>query len=160
LEADVKEIPLTQGKVALVDDEDYERVAQYKWTLHKPNENNLYAKAKIDGRSVSLHCFLLGVSGSAIVDHKDGNGLDCRRDNMRTCSHAENMQNRRKQINSAAPYKGITLDRRNNVWRAQIQCNHKKMHLGGFATPEEAARAYDNKARELFGEFARTNFAK
>jgi hypothetical protein len=90
------------------------------------------------------------------VDHVDGNGLDCRKKNIRLCSRGENSMNRRKQSGSSS-FKGVTLVR-NGKWKAQIQANGQKISLGTFGNEEDAASAYDNAARGMHGAFARVNF--
>lgn len=154
------EIPLTHGLVALVDDEDYERVvAAGKWQAY-PSRDTFYAKRSVkrpDGvwRLIPLHTFLTGYD---LTDHHNGNGLDNRRDNLRPATHAENMRNRALQRNNTSGFKGVNWHSRSRKWKAQIRTNGSKRHVGMFGTPEEAARAYDEAAREFHGEFATVNF--
>jgi len=93
-----------------------------------------------------------------MIDHINGNGLDDRRANMRTCTNQQNMRNLRKRRSGSSIYKGVYYDKRRRTWYARICHNGKNIHLGTFATEIEAARAYDRAARRLFGEFARLNF--
>ena len=158
----MREIPLSRGYVALVDDADYELVmAAGPWHAN-PGARTVYAqhnrRRKGGGwSSQSLHSFL---TGWPRVDHENGNGLDNQRSNLRPATSGQNSANRGANTNnSAAGYKGVQPNRTRGLpWRAQIGAARKKYHLGLFATPEAAARAYDAAARELHGEFARTNF--
>lgn len=155
----MKEIPLTQGMVAIVDDEDYELVSRYKWFADRRGKYSIryYAcrKTYIDERRVNeyMHHAILG---HVRVDHKNGNGLDNRRENIRIATQSQNMANRRSQANSQSPYKGVRKVKLR--WRAYIKPNEKPIHLGYFDTAEEAARAYDWAAKRIYGDFALLNF--
>lgn len=162
----VKEIQLTQGKVALVDDDDFERVSMHKWHAAKGRAAAhvlWYARTrdKNADRKIPLHRFILGLERGQLIDHKDGDGLNCQRENLRPATNEQNGANRSKQF-SASRFKGVTAWRCRGdfKWRAQIQHLGKGTHLGLFDSEEDAARVYDAKAREFFGEFARTNFAE
>jgi hypothetical protein len=151
------EIPLTRGLVAVVDAEDVERVlAAGKWQA-LVGDHTTYAQRNVyeqgQRRTVLLHTFL---TGWPRVDHRDGNGLNNRRSNLRPATARQNMQNRRIQSNNTSGYKGV--GRQWNRWRATIQIDGRQVHLGTFGDPADAARAYDAAAREHFGEFARLNF--
>ena len=155
------EIPLSRGFVALVDDEDYERVmAAGPWHV-KARKQWVYAQHNVrrpEGgwRTEGLHIFLTGLP---MVDHINGDGLDNRRANLRGATAAQNSANARLRRDSTSGFKGVHRNGpRGLPWRAQIHKGGKKHHLGLFESPEVAARAYDAAARELFGEFARTNF--
>lgn len=153
----MKEIPLTQGKVAIVDDEDFENVSRYKW--HTMRVLGLFYAGRSGGgyRKVLLHRFILGLSsGDDHVDHKDGDGLNCMRSNLRRATKIQNGQNRSKPINNTTGYKGVS--RRGKRWCARITINRELKSLGGYATPEEAARAYDEAAKKYHREFAALNF--
>lgn len=149
-------IPLSQGKVAVVDFEDFEKVRGFSWYADRIH-NTWYAATHIGkGRSrkvVRMHRFLLEEKEGSEVDHKDGDGLNNRRHNLRSCSHRQNLSNQKKQSGRSSSFKGVSLAS-TGKWRAQLDSTH----LGYFDTEEAAARTYDSKAREVFGEFAKLNF--
>ncbi len=161
----MRRIPLTQGKFALVDDEDYERVSQFKWRYCPDYRNpKTIGKAvrtvRIVGKRTTEHMsrFILRLKpGEPDADHRDGNGLDNRRNNLRVCKTPfQNGQNRTIQTHST-PYKGVHALKSANTYQSHINVNGKRIYLGSFRTPEEAAYAYDLSAMHFFGEFARTN---
>lgn len=155
-----REIPLTRGFVAVVDDEDYERAAAAgRWYPTPPRGLRVYAQMgvrKADGRRTTqkLHTFL---TGWPEVDHIDGDGLNNTRTNLRPATRSQNNGNARRRLNISG-YKGVSWQKRDRIWYARIQLHGQKRYLGGFKTAEDAARAYDAAALEVFGAFARTNF--
>jgi hypothetical protein len=155
-----REIPLHNGMVALVDDEDFALASQHNWHAKK-DKRTWYAATNIreGGRwkYVRLHRLLLGTEIDGLVDHWNGDGLDCRRNNLRLTDSFGNAWNRRPLIDSRSSFKGLS-QRPNGKWRARITHKGVRYHLGEFQTEAEAARAYDQAARERFGEFARRNF--
>src|ERR1700745_3514525 len=108
----MQEIPLTQGKVALVDDEDYELVAQYKWHAHVTWDKKWYAKTH--SGKLTMHKFLLNPPSDMEVDHVNGDGLDNRRQNLRICNSTQNKGNMRKQDGRSSIYKGVSWDKSRN----------------------------------------------
>jgi len=153
------EIPLTRGLVAVVDDADFDAViAAGKWHA-TPDKDTFYARRSIrrDGkwRTLRMHTFLTGWS---FVDHANGDGLDNRRSNLRPADASKNAMNKRTYRNNTSGYKGVS--RSGPKWQAYIQMDGRQIRLGTFDTPQEAARAYDEAALALFGEFARPNFPK
>lgn len=154
-------IPLTQGEYAIIDAADLPLVQEYNWRLHVTKRQR-YARgrSRVPGKrgkpSVYLHRLLLQPAPHVRVDHKNHNGLDCRRSNLRECTGSTNGGNKRSQVGSRAPYKGIW--KKDNKWLAEVRCQGKRHYLGRYLNPEDAARAYDSKAREVFGEYAHTNF--
>ena len=148
----MKTIPLSQGKVALVDDCDFERVSTRKWYAAKDTDNLWYAVAVSDG--VRLHRFILGVPD--LIDHRNGNGLDCRRSNLRIASVSQNQHNVKVNIRNTTGYRGVY--RHGRRWYALAQTNKQRFYLGCYATAREAAEAYDQHVRATRGEFGRTNF--
>ena len=157
----VKQVELTRGFFALVDDEDYEMVInKSSWCAHDKKRKTLYAigsELKADGktRTIKMHRFILGIDDPAIwVDHKDGNGLNNTRDNLRICSRNQNQQNRPANSNNKSGYKGVYFDSRRELWIASIMANRKPVYLGRFQTPEEAAAAYAMASEKLHKEFS------
>jgi hypothetical protein len=160
------EVPLTQGKVALVDDADYEAVmAVGPWCAAKNRSGIWYAARgiRINGwhTTQSLHQFLTGFN---LTDHEDGNGLNCQRYNLREATVAQNGQNQKLSRNNTSRLKGVSWDKSKNRWRARIMAGGKRKTIGLFdgppppaPAPEEAGRAYDAAALEYFGSFAKTN---
>lgn len=155
----MKEIPLTQGKVAIIDDADYEAVSKYIWYADirtKKRAENCYARTGRNSHTIMMHRLITGAPKGMDVDHINRNGLDNRRSNLRVCSRSNNNANTGPQRNNKFGYKGVWAKK--NKYRSCIHANNKTIHLGYFDTPEEAARAYDAKAKEIFGEFALLNF--
>jgi hypothetical protein len=160
------EIPLTRGMVALVDECDA-HVARLRWHPTK-SRGTFYAAhtvtiGRVYVRTLKLHRVVLGVSDPLVqVDHRNGDGLDCRRENLRLAKPFQNARNRPADGDNACGFKGVHWQRNERgtkgVWRAQIRVNGRLLSLGCFATAEAAARAYDAAAQAHFGEFARTNF--
>lgn len=156
-------IPLARNLVALVDEEDYPLVSQYKWWLSYPHIQGLfYARTVtyLNGkrREIALHRLIMGFPEGKEIDHINGDGLDNRRSNLRICNRAENMHNSRKQKNNKSGYKGVILTRSGN-WRASIGVNGKCISLGTFYSAIDAAKRYDEEAKKLYGEFAALNFS-
>lgn len=157
-------VPLTKGCYSRIDAIDVEVVGQYNWTVTKHKKHfSAYASLKKDnGRytCVLMHRMILGLKDPAVVvDHKNGDSLDNRRQNLRVCNQTQNMWNQRKQTRpTSSKYKGVYYYKRDGVWVANIKANQKLYYLGRYKTEEKAAKAYDTKAVELFGEFACLNF--
>lgn len=158
----MKEIILTQGKIALVDDEDYERVNQYKWSCKFSNKSKtFYAKRVINignrQTNIYLHRFILKLKDSNIeIDHEDRNGLNNQKYNLRECTHEQNMRNAVGNIISTSKYKGVSL--RNNRYVVQISIKDRTYNLGLYDYEKDAAAIYDAVARYYSKEFAYTNF--
>jgi len=158
-----RRIALTQGKFAIVDPEDYERLAGYKWFAAR-FERGFYAlrtgkDSKGRQRNVRMHRVILGEPKGKIIDHINHNGLDNRRANLRVVTRQQNTWNKRKQRgNCSSQYKGVTLFKRVGKWQARIICNGKSIFIGYFDDQIAAARAYDAKAAELYGDYAALNF--
>lgn len=157
----VCEIPLTRGKVALVDREDYDRVAVHKWHAIKA-KCTWYAERgiKIDGRNstIGLHRELMNAQPGELIDHIDGDGLNCRRSNMRRTDYQGNARNRRMNRTNRHGFKGVRPTAASGRWTAEITIGGKSHHLGTYDTAEEAARAYDARAAIAHGQYARLNF--
>ena len=163
----MREILLSQGKIALVDDDDFELISSHKWHA-KMDRNTFYAKThiRIAGRFATLHMhrLILGVSVGLMVDHLNNNGLDNRRCNLRLANGSQNQWNSRKRqalkgTAVSSQYKGVNYKKAGKRWAAQIGMYGRRKHLGYFASEELAAQAYDEAAKKYFGEFARLNFS-
>lgn len=165
----VKEIPLTQGKVAIVDDDDFDWLNQWKWCVTKGRTGGDYAARNSSKKLGKSHLILMHraiwehhhglILKGFEIDHIDGDGLGNRLVNLRTCTRSQNNANQRK-TRGLSSFKGVTWNRNNRLWKAQIQYEGRQINIGHFESETEAARAYDAKARELFGEFASTNFER
>lgn len=160
----MKKISLTQGKFAIVDDEDFESVNQYKWLARVSNEIWYAARGIRNGKKthlIHIHRFIMGLDSDNkyVIDHINHDGLDNRKINLRICTQKENTLNRRpKQISSTR--KGVGLDAKNKKWRSFININQIYYHLGYFDTENEAGKMYDKVALAEFGEFACVNFPR
>lgn len=140
------------GLIVQLDDEDYADVAHRKWFPVR-SQRTFYA---YDGKGGAMHQLIL--PGVTPIDHRDGNGLNNQKSNLRGCTHQQNMQNKRLPANNTSGYKGVRWYKRTGRWIAGCKMDGRLYHLGYFDDPIEAAKAYDAKALELFGEFARLNF--
>lgn len=158
----MKKIKLSQGKFALVDDEDFEWLSQWKWCL---TGNGLYAmrngSAEESRKAILLHRQIMKDpfnKNGLQVDHINSNGLGNQRSNLRLCSQSQNNQNKGKQSNNTSGYKGVSFEPERGKWSARINVNGRQVCLGRFGSPLAAAIAYDKKAIELHGEYAKLNF--
>ena len=156
----MKEIQLTQGKVALVDDEDFEYLNQWKWCAHK-HRNTFYVvrNTTLNGKRITklMHGVILNGKG---IDHIDHNGLNNQKSNLRFCTQSQNLMNTKKRANTSSIYKGVHFDNRTKKWLAQINLRGKQIYIKLLSSEVDAARAYNAKATELFGEFANLNIIK
>lgn len=156
-----QKIYLTKGKVALVDDGDFEYLNQWRWSFAGGTAGN-YARRNNHGdgrKTILMHRLIMNAPDGVLVDHRDGNGLNNQKSNLRLCTHAQNMANRLSLTNSTSGYRGVSYHKGRGFWVAYISHNNKQIHLGKYATAEEAAHAYDAAAQRLQGEFARLNFS-
>lgn len=160
-------IPLTKGKSAIVDSDMYEYLNQWKWYALK-QKNGYYAyrtvhlgivDGKIKNKMIAMHRLILGAKKGQLSDHRNRNTLDNRRNNLRLCNSAQNCQNKEPRKNCTSKYKGVHWNKLNENWRAMIRLGKQK-HIGCFESEVDAAKAYDVKAKEMFGEFAYLNFMK
>lgn len=152
----MKHIKLTQGKVALVDDDLYEYLNQWKWFARK-NRIVYYAVRYPDIKMHRVVAELRGIPLGSDIDHRDGDGLNNQTYNLRASSPQQNAANRGPTCDNATGFKGVYWRRREQRWAASIKVGDKSKHLGYFDTALEAALAYDDAAKEAFGEFAYSN---
>ena len=154
-------IPLTQGYTAVVDDADAQLVLRHKWQV-RIEQHTAYAQTTFRQagrlRCVSMHRFILNAGPSDLVDHADGNGLNNTRSNLRLATQAQNAWNRSMRSDNSSGFKGVHWNKGRSRWVASIQRGSRKITIGYFLNAEDAARAYDAKAKALFGEFAHVNF--
>jgi hypothetical protein len=163
-------IPLTQGKSAVIDDRDAD-LAAFEWSAHRPPHSRTWyavrAVRQTDGtrkierlhRAVWIRAHP-GEDAPREIDHRDGDGLNCARENLRAAVHCENSRNQRRHRDNASGFKGVSWSKQKKRWRAEIMSGGARRHLGLFGDPEVAARAYDAAARELHREFAALNFPR
>jgi hypothetical protein len=152
----VREIPLTMGKVALVDDDDYERLNKHKWHAVK-HRNTYYARRTENKKTIAMHREILNMEKGTICDHINRNGLDNRKQNLRICSHSQNNKNRTLPKSNTSGYRGVYWGPRLKKWEAYIKSDGKLRIIGRFAKKEEAAEAYNKEAIKLNGNFAQLN---
>jgi len=151
----MKELPLSKGTVALVDDEDHEILKQFKWLT---NSNGYAFRYQFDAdgrrRCILMHRQILGLTSKdkVDVDHKSEIRTDNQKSNLRICTRSQNMMNRGPQANNSSGYKGVHKQRKK--WKAVLVINQKRMCLGVYDTPELAYQAYCKAATEIHGEFA------
>lgn len=167
-------IPLTKGKVVIIDDDDFEKIAKFKWRVGdcsrgKNKNSRYYARSQVYLGSVGnkpkvkpifMHRMILGLKRKGEVDHINGDSLDNRKENLRIVSHQQNCWNscKKKSANNTSIHKGVGRQKGTKPWRARIVSGGKRIHLGSFATEIEAAKAYDEAAMITFGEYANINF--
>jgi hypothetical protein len=155
--------PKAAGRVALVDDEDYELVMQYHWNVRETarvrRADGPYATARFMRKGkvtyLLMHKLITEWPGT---DHIDHDGLNNQRSNLRPATRSQNGANRRPVLGHSSQYKGVRWYPPRSNWCARIRCQGKLYHLGYFADEADAARAYDTAAREMFGEYASPNF--
>lgn len=159
----MKLIPLSKtgkknaGKYsAMVDDDDYDWLNKYNWSVSNC-DGWLYASARVNKKSTQMHRLIMGVTDPKIkTDHKDHDGFNCQRYNLRIATNSQNGANRTAKGKSK--YLGVFATCKSNKWRAQIRTNGRFIHLGVFLLEEDAAKAYDKEAIKRHGEFANLNF--
>ncbi len=150
-------IPLGRGYTAIIDTEDVDLARGFRWTAVKSG-HRVYAYSNTSAYKGMLHRLIVDAPKGVDVDHWDGEGLNDRRSNLRIATRSQNMVNVPLRSNNQSGYVGVSWHRGAAKWRSVIKKNGRQIHLGFFASAQDAARAYDLNARELFGEFARLNF--
>jgi hypothetical protein len=155
----MKRIPLTKGKEALVDDEDYEYLMQWKWYYHGHYAGRNLPRANGKQRNIFMHPVIAGLlglhKGHLDIDHADGNKLNNQRANLRIATRSQNKGNGVRYVTNTTGFKGVTQFR--DKWMARIQLDGKRVYLKCWGTPKEAALAYNEAASRYFGQFARLN---
>ncbi len=153
----MKEIPLTQGLVALVDDEDFEYLNQWKWYTGK-SKNTSYAlrtdRAFGTKKTLRMHRVIMNTTENMDVDHRDRNGLNNQKSNLRNCTKQQNGMNKKEYSNTSSKFKGVSWYPRHKKWVAYISFKRKRIFLGYFNSEEEAAKVRDVASKEFFGEFS------
>lgn len=159
----MREIPLTQGQVAIVDDADYDWLNQWKWYARKEGLNFYAARnpLKKSGNTAKIYMArqILGLDEGDCreADHQNHNTLDNRRSNIRICTHQQNMRNRKSFPNKTSHFKGVNWCKRLKNWQVAIRANGKTLYLGRFKDEKEAAFVYNEAAKKYFGKFAFLN---
>lgn len=156
------QIPLSkQGKNAgkyfvMVDDEDYEELNKYKWHV-RIGPRTFYAIRNDNHITLYMHRIITKAKRGVLVDHRDLNGLNNQKYNLRKCNQAQNIRNGRCRQNNTTGFKGVNYQRKIKKYQARVGYENKRLYLGVYNTPIEAAKIYNQKALELFGEFAKLN---
>ena len=147
-------IPLTKGKFALIDDDDFEKLIQYKWHCSSLG----YAEHRIPStmKMLKMHRVVNGTPDGLMTDHINGNRLDNRKSNLRNCDRSQNLANSSRRKDNKSGYKGVLWDKRERKWIASIRVNGKLHFLGRYVNIKVAAQAYSEAANKHFGEFAKT----
>lgn len=153
----MKQILLSQNQVALVDDEDFEFLSLWKWNANKLG-NTFYAVRNEKLKTFLMHRAIMNVSDKKlVVDHKDRNGLNNQKSNLRICTKSQNCANNKPLISKTSNYLGVSWDKNRNKWAANLTKNWKKIFLGRYISEREAAIAYNIGAKIHHGEFANLN---
>jgi hypothetical protein len=153
-------VPLTKGKEAAIDASDAALVGQHNWYAVAQRRGVYYAERTgppPEKRTIRMHRAILGEPFGFEVDHRDSDGLNNRRSNLRIATVAQNQWNRRTQVNSTSGFKGVTWSTREGKWRARISVNKQRIELGYFVDPTDANAAYLQAAERYHGEFSREN---
>jgi hypothetical protein len=151
----MKTIKLTLGKVAIVDNDDFDKLNQWKWNCVNGYAARLVSRKLGKRVMIYMHREILGTPDGMECDHINSNRLDNRKQNLRICNRSQNQANRSKSSNNTSGYKGVNWHKVNQKWRAKIKINGRSKYLGCFTDIEDAAKAYEKAAIEYFGEFAR-----
>lgn len=155
----MKLIELSQGQFARVDDSKFNYLNQFEWSAYKDG-STFYAKRHVMRQrkrtTISMHREIMDAKWNEIIDHKDGDGLNCQEHNLRRATRSQNGANRNPSKTGASKYLGVSVTKENN-WKARIRKDKKQITIGIFTDEIEAARAYNDKAIELHGEFAKIN---
>lgn len=155
-----REIPLTRGRLAIVDAADYEWLSRYKW--HFNNKGYAVRSASRDGRqrTILMHREIIKTPNHMDTDHRDGNKLNNSRDNLRACTRSENTHNLKVHADNKSGYKGVSWHKGSGQWQAVITIGGRQTNLGYFANDYDAAQAYNFAAYMNYGKFAKYNAPK
>jgi hypothetical protein len=153
----VKEIPLSKGKVAIVDDEMFEYLNQWSWYCQKSGYAARSYRKDGGFKHDRMHRVIINAAKGDIVDHINGDKLDNRKENLRLATPSQNNYNRGLASNSTSGFKGVTWNKKTNKWIARIYVDRKGIHLGSFEYKVDAALAYNEAAFKYHGEFANYN---
>ena len=160
----MKEIDVGKGMVALVDDSDYEWLSQYNWHTVQSHNAVVYARKyqtpRPKRKQITMHRFIMQAQPHEDIDHKDGNGLNNTRANLRIATDSQNQANRHKLSLNKSGFRGVCFNSQSQKWQAGIKVNGHSYHLGLHLTKEAAALAYNQAAIKFFGEFANLNVIK
>ncbi len=153
----IRRIPLTRGKFAIVDADDYYRLAEFRWQAVS-GFNTIYASGSVAGKTVNMHRWIMDAPDHLVVDHIDHNGLNNCKANLRLCTTAQNIRNSLSIKGATSKYKGVSWDKIRRKWHVGVRLNNKRHYVGYFTDEIAAAKAYDEKAKVLHREFACLNF--
>jgi hypothetical protein len=158
-------IPLTQGQVTIVDEEDYDWLNQWKWfAVYSPRGRYFYTRRNNKNEQGKpewehMHRLITGAKPGQITDLINRNTLDNRRSNLRLVTHIESVRNRKMQRHNTSGYRGVTFNKKSSKWQAQISVENDCLYLGVYQHPQDAAKAYDKAALKYYGhDFAQLNF--
>lgn len=153
-------IPLTQGKFAIVDAIDYERISTFKWYAAKEGKTWYAQRMNEQHSTEKMHRVIIDINDPLLqVDHRDRNGLNNQRSNLRIATRTQNKANMPKRADGvSSPYKGVSWNKNKRKWCSSIGVNRVRIHLGTFTDEIAAALAYDAAALKFFGEFSFLNF--
>ena len=158
----MKEIKLTQGKFALVDDEDFDFLNQWKWCAHYNQGSRTFYVQRSERKEhvrvcYHMHRVIMKTPDNLFVDHSDGNGLNNQKSNLRNCDKFGNTKNKRKHKVGSSKFKGVSWDSWHNKWKCRVTNNKKVIQLGRYDSELEAAKVYNEAALKYHGEFANLN---
>ena len=157
----MKQIALSKGQFALVDDDKYEELASHKWCVNAQGyarrSSTKQEREAGTASQIRMSRYLLGVSSTELCDHINGDRLDNRCENLRKATKSQNMANSKMHVKTSSIFKGVYRYKANKKWQAYIGANGIQVHLGCFYSERDAALAYNTAAMKLFGEFARLN---
>jgi hypothetical protein len=154
----MKQIPLTQGKFALVDDDDYDYLIKFNWFLNNTgyaSRNSPRGSGK--RKQIMMHRVIMCTPDELVCDHKDGDKLNNQKQNLRNCSYSDNSRNMKKHSNASSEYKGVSWHKATSMWQSQIEVNGRNLYLGVYEDEISAAIAYNNAALENFMDYSKLN---